>query len=165
MTPETSTTLLRDIAQDSQHARWAEFVARYRPMMEAYMHERFPSVEADDVIQETLISLIKTLPVYHYSPEEKGSFHNYLTGILRNKALRQVNYERRRLANLQAYSSETQTEVGMESPSKEEASRRNIFRRFRVFMILEKWPASHTWRWSFLNRMSFPMATGKSRLT
>ena len=95
MIPETSTTLLRDIAKDSQHARWAEFVARYRPMMEAYMRERFPSVEADDAIQETLIALIETFPVYHYSPEEKGSFHNYLTGILRNKALRLLHKEER----------------------------------------------------------------------
>jgi len=93
--PTTSTTLLRDLAQDSQHARWGEFVARYRPMMEAFMRERFPTVEADDVIQETLIALIETLPVYHYSPEEKGSFHNYLTGILRNKALRQLGKDKR----------------------------------------------------------------------
>ena len=76
MTPKTSTTLLRDLAQDSQHARWAEFVARYRPMMDAYMRERFPFVEADDAIQETLIALIKTFPVYNYSPEETGAFHN-----------------------------------------------------------------------------------------
>ncbi len=95
MIPETSTTLLRDLAQDSQHARWAEFVERYRPMMETFMRERFPTVEADDVIQETLIALIETLPVYHYSPEEKGSFHNYLTGILRNKALRQLGKDKR----------------------------------------------------------------------
>ena len=60
MIPETSTTLLRDIASDSQHARWFEFVDRYRPMMEAYMRGRFPTVEADDIIQETLIALIKT---------------------------------------------------------------------------------------------------------
>ena len=76
--PTTSTTLLRDLAQDSQHARWSEFVARYRPMMEAFMRERFPSLEADDVIQETLIALIKALPSYHYSPDETGHFHNYL---------------------------------------------------------------------------------------
>jgi len=57
------------------------------------MRERFPSVEADDTIQETLIALVKTFPVYHYSPEEKGSFHNCLTGILRNKALRQLSLD------------------------------------------------------------------------
>ena len=94
--PTTSSTLLRDLAQDSQHARWGEFVARYRPMMEAFMRERFPSLEADDVIQETLIELIRVFPIYHYSPKEKGHFHNYLTGILRHRALRMMGEEKRR---------------------------------------------------------------------
>ena len=93
--PTTSTTLLRDIANDSQHARWGEFVARYRPMMEAYMRERFPSLDADDVIQETLIAVCAALPSYRYAPEENGYFHNYLTGILRNKALRQLHKDQR----------------------------------------------------------------------
>ena len=93
--PTTSTTLLRDIAQDSQHARWTEFVARYRPMMEAFMRERFPSLDADDIIQEALIAVCAALPSYRYAPEEKGYFHNYLTGILRNKALRQLGVNQR----------------------------------------------------------------------
>ena len=93
--PTTSTTLLRDIARDSQHARWSEFVARYRPMMEAFLRDRFPSVDADDIIQETLIALCKVMPTYRYAPDEKGLFHNYLTGILRNKALRQLRREER----------------------------------------------------------------------
>ena len=93
--PTTSTTLLRDVASDSQHARWTEFAARYRPMMEAYLRERFPSVEADDVIQETLIAVCAALPSYRYAPDEKGHFHNYLTGILRNKALRHLHKDQR----------------------------------------------------------------------
>ena len=93
--PTTSTTLLCDLANDSQHVRWGEFVARYRPMMEAYMRERFPSLDADDVIQETLIAVCAALPSYSYAPEEKGYFHNYLTGILRNKALRQLRRDQR----------------------------------------------------------------------
>lgn len=94
--PTTSTTLLRDLAQDSQHARWGEFVARYRPMMEAYLRERFPHVDVDDAVQETLIALIKSMPVYRYVPEETGRFHSYLTGILRHRALRQVRSDRKR---------------------------------------------------------------------
>ena len=86
--PDTSTTLLRDVAGSADNPRWSEFVARYRPMMEAFMRERFPSLEADDIIQETLFALCKVLPSYRYAPDEKGHFHNYLTGILRNKALR-----------------------------------------------------------------------------
>ena len=86
--PETSTTLLRDLAASAENARWAEFVTRYRPMMEAYMRERFPSVEADDAIAETLVALVDVFRSYRYAPGETGRFHNYLTGILRHKALR-----------------------------------------------------------------------------
>ena len=85
--PDTSTTLLRDVA-DAQHARWAVFYARYEPMMRAYLRERFPSLEADEVIQETMVALVAVLSKYVYKPEENGRFHNYLTGALRNKALK-----------------------------------------------------------------------------
>ncbi len=85
--PDTSTTLLRDVA-DSQHARWAVFHSRYEPMMQAFMRERFPSLDADDIIQETFLALAKILPRYAYNPKENGHFRNYLTGILRNKALK-----------------------------------------------------------------------------
>lgn len=87
--PATSMTLLRDLRADASSPRWAEFVARYRPMMEAYLASRWPalSAEADDLVQETLIALVRVLPGYRYVPGEQGSFHNYLTGILRNKAL------------------------------------------------------------------------------
>lgn len=110
--PKTSTTLLNELACDTQHARWGEFVARYRPMMLSFMQERFPGLDAEDIIQDTLIALIEIFPVYHYSPEEKGSFHNYLTGILRNKALRQIQRENRRLANLQDYAKEAKATAG-----------------------------------------------------
>lgn len=87
MIPETSTTLLRDIS-DSANARWPEFVAWYRPMMVSYLKSHFPAVDADDIVQETLIALSKVLPRYRYNPSETGRFRNYLTGILRNKALK-----------------------------------------------------------------------------
>ncbi|MBQ0031698.1 MAG: hypothetical protein KBT68_02730, partial [bacterium] len=70
-------TLLRALSGDSQHARWGEFVVRYRPMMEAYMRERFPSVEADEAIAEALIAFVDVFRSYRYDPEETGRFHNY----------------------------------------------------------------------------------------
>ena len=94
--PVTSTTLLRDISGDALHARWGEFVARYRPMMEAFLRERFPGLEADDIVQETLIALVEKLPQYKYVPEETGHFHNYLTGVLKRKALRVCARDKRR---------------------------------------------------------------------
>ncbi|MBR2488565.1 MAG: sigma-70 family RNA polymerase sigma factor [Kiritimatiellae bacterium] len=96
-------------------------------MMDAYMRERFPFVEADDAIQETLIALIKTFPVYNYSPEETGAFHNYLTGILRNKALCQIERERRHSANLRAYADEMRNAASSGASPRLESSRRDIF--------------------------------------
>ena len=87
--PETSTTLMRDIASDTKNARWGEFVSRYRPMMLAYVKSHFPTLDADDVVQETLVALSQVMPNYRYNPDVNGHFHNYLTGILRNKALRE----------------------------------------------------------------------------
>ena len=84
--PTTSTTLLRDIGSSADNARWGEFVERYQGMMAAYLKANFPSLEAEDIVQETLMTLSGILPNYQYDPEAKGYFHNYLTGILRNKA-------------------------------------------------------------------------------
>ena len=125
--PKTSTTLLNELACDTQHARWGEFVARYRPMMLSFMQERFPSLEAEEIIQDTLIALIEIFPVYHYSPEEKGSFHNYLTGILRNKALRQIQRENRRLANLQDYAKEAKATAGNDARPDAESAQKARF--------------------------------------
>lgn len=106
--PVTSTELLRGMA-DSQHASWGVFYDRYKPMMQAFMRERFPSLEADDIIQETLVALAKVLVRYVHNPEVDGYFHNYLTGILRNKALDQLNREKRRSSLKDRYSAELQT--------------------------------------------------------
>lgn len=91
----TSTTLLRDISSSADNVRWPEFVSRYRPMMLAYLKSHFQTVDADDMVQETLVALFNALPYYHYSPDETGRFRNYLTGILRNKALKQCEKVRR----------------------------------------------------------------------
>lgn len=63
--------------------------------MRAYLRERFPSLEADEVIQETMVALVAVLSKYVYKPEENGRFHNYLTGVLRNKALKALAVRQR----------------------------------------------------------------------
>jgi len=112
--PVTSTTLLKDISGDANSARWSEFVARYRPMMEAYLRERFPFVEHDDVIQETLLTLVAKLPTYRYVPNETGYFHNYLTGVLRRKALRVCERDKRRCEVMAEYRQEPQASAADE---------------------------------------------------
>lgn len=95
--PDTSTTLLRDVA-DSGHTRWSVFYSRYQPMMLSYLRSRFPSLDADDIIQETFAALAKILPDYNYDPEKNGAFHNFLTGVLRNKALCAIDKAKRQMA-------------------------------------------------------------------
>ena len=82
----TSTTLLKAIGADADSPRWAEFVARYQPVMESFLASRYPDVDAEDVMQETLIVISRKLPNYHYAPDTNGHFRNYLLGILKNKA-------------------------------------------------------------------------------
>lgn len=94
--PVTSTTLLRDLTSGPDSLRWEEFVSRYRPVMEAFLRSRFPFLDEEDVIQDTLVAFARALPGYRYVPEEKGYFHNYLTGILRHKAADVVRRRKRR---------------------------------------------------------------------
>lgn len=84
--PDTRISILTAISKSSDSARWAEFVNVYEKPMRGFLFTKFPSLEADDVIQETMIALIKALPNYHYTPDEKGHFRNYLMGILNHKA-------------------------------------------------------------------------------
>ena len=102
--PETSTTLLRQLAADTQHVRWGEFVRRYRPMMEDYLRRHFPGLEAEDIVSETLIALVDVLKNYRYAPDETGSFHNYLTGILKHKALHCHKMTERQAKSVAAFS-------------------------------------------------------------
>ena len=99
--PTTSTTLLRDIGSSAENARWGEFVDRYRGMMIAYLKAHFPSLDADDIVQETLMALSRIMPNYRYDPTVTGHFHNYLTGILRNKAFRECEKRARDRATLE----------------------------------------------------------------
>ena len=84
--PVTSITLLKGLASGTDNARWAEFFRIYEQPMRSFLQSRFPSVDADDAIQETMVALMRRMPDYHYTPDSKGHFHNYLTGILKHKA-------------------------------------------------------------------------------
>ena len=84
--PATSITLLKGLASGTDNARWAEFFRIYEQPMRSFLQSRFPSVDADDAIQETMVALTRRMPDYHYTPDKNGHFHNYLTGILKHKA-------------------------------------------------------------------------------
>lgn len=85
--PPTSISLIQALANDPLSARWKDLYTIYDQPMRGFLQANFPSVEPDDLIQETMLALMKALPNYCYTPDEKGHFHNYLMGILKHKAM------------------------------------------------------------------------------
>lgn len=91
-------SLLEALSGDASSVRWTEFYNKYEGPMRAFLQAHFPTVEADDMIQETLIALVKCLPGYRYVPDEHGYFHNYLMGIVKHKALDAIRRQTARTA-------------------------------------------------------------------
>ena len=84
--PSTSISILKAISGDAASVRWTEFFHRYEQPMRGFLAAKFPSVDPDDAIQETMRALVSALPNYVYTPDGRGHFRNYLMGILRHKA-------------------------------------------------------------------------------
>ena len=85
-TPETSASLLKIIANDSENARWAEFYYKYEATIRSFVAAHYPTLEPDDIVQETMFALFRRLPNYHYAPDKHGHFRSYLMGIVCHKA-------------------------------------------------------------------------------
>ena len=139
--PTTSATLLRDLGADARSPRWAEFVARYRPMMESFLAARFPGLaaDADDLVQETLVALLRALPDYRYVPGEQSCFHNYLTGILRNKTvafLRRREAEAARDARAAAEPAAPPARADEEAAARDEAAWRDAVLQIALRQLL-----------------------------
>ena len=120
--PTTSVTLLKALSGESDSARWTEFFRKYEGPMRAFLAARYPSVEADDVIQETLKALAKRLPNYHYVPDEKGHFHNYLMGIVRHKADDAIRAQAREAAKLERFKA---AGAGVQAPAADDEWKRS----------------------------------------
>ena len=101
--PQTRITLINTIRSRPDSARWTEFFQLYDHPMHAYLASHYPSVDADDIIQETLVALMKALPNYRYDPDRNGHFRNYLTGILRHKAVSEIRRRQAESDRIDAY--------------------------------------------------------------
>lgn len=112
--PKTSVALLRAISEDSNSARWNDFYDRYQPVMEAYLKAAFPSVEQDDVIQETLMVFMDKVKNYEYNPDDKGLFRNYLVGILKFKAIEALKHRKGEAEKRDAYKEDPTTKVDVD---------------------------------------------------
>ena len=86
--------------------------------MEAYLRQHHPSVDAEEVVAETLVALCAALKDYRYEPESSGRFHNYLIGILKHKAWHRQRSEQRYRKALDGYAAEQ--EVRADGPQSDE---------------------------------------------
>ena len=93
--PVTSISLIRVLGEDARSPRWTEFADKYATMIDGFLCKYFPTLDAAEVVNETLIALTERLPLYQYDPDEKGHFRNYLIGIVRYKALEQLRRQQR----------------------------------------------------------------------
>lgn len=91
----TSKSLIKVLGKDAESPRWTEFADKYASLIDGFLCKYFPTVDAAEVVNETLIALVEKLPLYRYDPDEKGHFRNYLLGIVRYKAIEQLKRRRR----------------------------------------------------------------------
>ena len=95
MVPITSVSLLKVLGEDAQSPRWTEFANMYASTIDGFLFKYFPTVDAAEVVNDTLLALVEKLPVYEYDPDLKGHFRNYLIGIVRFKAIEQLKRRKR----------------------------------------------------------------------
>ena len=93
--PVTSISLLKVLGEDAKSPRWTEFANKYASTIEGFLFKYFPTVDAEEVVQESLIALVEKLPLYEYDPDTRGHFRNYLIGIVRYKAIEQLKRRNR----------------------------------------------------------------------
>jgi RNA polymerase sigma-70 factor (ECF subfamily) len=80
----THTTLLARLAGAENTAAWHEFYERYGELLRGFaQRRRLQPADAEDVVQDVLLSLTKAMPDFRYDPA-KGKFRSYLkTATLR----------------------------------------------------------------------------------
>lgn len=91
--PETSSTMLRELAGGADSARWTDFVDLYKPVLvywlNALRNGPLPMLSRDmydDIVQETLVSLMKLFPSRRYE-KDRARFRTLLSSVLRRRAV------------------------------------------------------------------------------
>ncbi|HWL94928.1 MAG TPA: sigma-70 family RNA polymerase sigma factor [Phycisphaerae bacterium] len=93
--PATTThaTLLARIADPGDPTAWGEFCAQYEEMIRAFARRQgVVGANADDIVQEVLLSLTKALPGFEYNPA-KGKFRSYLKTVVVRAIIRRRQRE------------------------------------------------------------------------
>lgn len=86
----THTTLLARLGSGQDQAAWIEFVARYGELIRGFCLRRgLQPADCEDVQQEVLMSLSKSMPGFQYDPS-KGLFRSYLKTVVVHAILKKT---------------------------------------------------------------------------
>jgi RNA polymerase sigma-70 factor (ECF subfamily) len=78
----THITLLERLSSGDDRAAWREFCDRYGALIRGFaLRAGSTEADADDVLQDVLIALVKAMPEFRYDPT-KGRFRGYLKTIV-----------------------------------------------------------------------------------
>lgn len=92
----TRNSLLIRMANPGEQIAWEEFYQTYAEAVQRYgLKLGLDTHRAQDVLQETMTTLMRLLPDFRYDPL-KGKFRNFLLTIVHQKALRTIRQLARR---------------------------------------------------------------------
>lgn len=98
---DTDESLLKQVRQLDAHDAWQVFFQRYWQVILRYSRKLgLNQHQAEEVLQETMVELMRILPEFDYD-RRKGRFRNFLLTIVHRKALRGLR-QIRQSARLQA---------------------------------------------------------------
>lgn len=84
---DTNETLLERLKIDDAHEAWREFYQLYWGAILRYARKLgLNETQAQDVLQETMVTLMRILPAFIYD-RNKGRFRNFLLTIVHRKSL------------------------------------------------------------------------------
>lgn len=97
---DTNETLLRQVRQLDAHDAWQVFFKKYWQVILRYTRKLgLNPHQGDEVLQETMVELIRILPEFDYD-RRKGRFRNFLLTIVHRKALRTLRQARQNPAGV-----------------------------------------------------------------
>ena len=78
----THTTLLKRLTAGEDTAAWSEFNERYGELIRGFARRKgLQPADCDDLLQEVLVSLTKSMPGFRYDPA-KGRFRSFLKTVV-----------------------------------------------------------------------------------
>ncbi len=120
---KTRNSLIQRVKLQSNEEAWDEFVHYYRPFINYILRKiNISSNDIDDLIQETLIRLWKSLPSYE---KKNAKFRTWLTTLIRNSSYdffrKRDAYERKLEQNFQILLPQNESELELKIEKEWEA--------------------------------------------